>query len=45
VELMALNEGLRHLAVAHEDLFDYASVFEQSIRRWYRDLAVPASEG
>jgi AcrR family transcriptional regulator len=39
LELMAINEGLRHLTVAHEDLFDYADMFERSIRRWYGDLA------
>jgi AcrR family transcriptional regulator len=38
LELMAVNEGLRHLAVAHTGLFEYGDVFEQSIRRWYRDL-------
>jgi len=43
LELMSLNEGLRHLIVAHEGTFDYPAVFENAARRWYAALLKPTA--
>jgi AcrR family transcriptional regulator len=40
LELMAMNEGLRHMAVTNEGAFDYGDVFERAARRWYEGLRV-----
>jgi AcrR family transcriptional regulator len=43
LELMAVNEGLRHLAVSNPGTFDYAGVFEAAARRWLRGLTATAT--
>lgn len=48
LEIFALNEGMRHLAVSYPGTFDYAAVFARALRRWrdgLRPHASPQSPG